>query len=552
MAGGIDYFTLFSNVTSFGYFMHLGKTWAIDGIAKEAQKNFTGSIADALNLMYASDSIIGSGARQIAEAMDKVRVNSWDKFLKVGLMLLPLVIILCMVEYFQSGAPANAGSVMADVFFRKFVIRMVVCTGIAISSFFLTRQILRISAGAANQLLTIGGVSFREAGDLVPFLFPNNMLEASLGAINPQMEIVLLFVRVLFVLMLYLVIIFTALANNLAITILIIIAPLIFIISIYSDLSWVRDTWIKTFIGCVFIPVIDAILLGIIISFNRKLPGSMSLLEVLEGMLFSIGVVSVMFMIHESILSGIFKSMADGVGTVKATVQKIAKLVSVIVTKGASLKGNAAGDGNVKLAKALRQRKMHGDKSKDGNDSNNRRERARNHVDKLLRAANDGSGRAQKIKEGEAEKRVKNSSDKDPSGASMTSNISDKTRRIVNKNSSRKAAEKHRLGKAQANMNDARVDIAMDKLEKFVKENGYSSIDDYGQKHGFGNNYSLKLADELYDAGGYYMHPMAGNEDAKDSDSPLETYGQGLIWNMYMNNDTVDELDDYLDGQTLD
>ena len=552
MANVIDYVTLFSNVTSFGYFMHLGEKWAIDGIAKEAQKHFSQSIADALNLTYASETIIGSGAKQIAEAMDKVRVNGWDKLLKVGLMLLPLIIILCMVEYLQSGGPANAGSVMGDVFFRKFIIRIVVCTGIAISSFFLTRQILRISADAANKLLTIGGVSFREAGDLVPLLFPENMLEASLGVINKELEILLLFVRVLFVLMLYLVIIITALANNLTITILIIIAPLIFIISIYSDLSWVRDSWIKTFIGCVFIPIIDAVLLGIIISFNKKLPGSMSFLEVMEGMLFSIGVVSVMFMIHESILSGIFRSIADGVGTVKATVQKIAKLVSVVVTKGASLKGNAAGDGNVKLAKALKQRKMHSNKSKDRSGGKNRNEQAKNNVDKLLRAANNGSGRAQKLTEGEAEKRVKNSSEKDTSNAAMAGNVSEQTRRVVNKNSSRKAAEKHKLGKEQANLNDARVDIAMDKLDKFVKQNGYENIGDYGKKHGLGNNYSLKLADRLYDTGGYYTRPIKGNEDSLNSDSQLETYGQGLVWSMYMNNESVDELDKYLADKKLD
>ena len=157
--------------------------------------------------------------------------------------------------------------------------------------------------------------------------------------------VVLIFLRLFLTLVLFISIVLVSVSTRIGILLLFGISPVCFVLSIYEEFDWIRDSWIKTFIGFILTPVFDGILLALIMLNNEKFVSGMSMGEVFKTLCISIGISCMIVVLHSEVIKKIFDSLiADikkAVRAVKIAAQVIARIAMAISSGGTSAAAEA-------------------------------------------------------------------------------------------------------------------------------------------------------------------------------------------------------------------
>ncbi len=316
--------------------IRLASSWILEDSVGEIADFFNSAFGSAIRYMYDLD-----------QPFLKMCLDMWSSTTKFALALLPLMLLLSIFSTVKYGGER---SVLTLVKTRELAFGTILNVGLAASSYWIFTKVLAISTALGKQMLAISGITVTtNFSEIAERIFLPSMI-THLDGSSEALLVVLMFLRLFLTLVLFISIVLVSVSTRIGILLLFGISPVCFVLSVYEEFDWIRDSWIKTFIGFILTPVFDGILLALIMLNNEKFVSGMSMGEVFKTLCISIGISCMIVVLHSEVIKKIFDSLiADikkAVRAVKIAAQVIARIALAIASGGTS----AAAEGAAKTA----------------------------------------------------------------------------------------------------------------------------------------------------------------------------------------------------------
>ena len=312
--------------------IRLASSWILEDSVGEIADFFNSAFGSAIRYMYDLD-----------QPFLKMCQDMWSSTTKFALALLPLMLILSIFSTVKYGGERSSLTLVKT---RELAFGTILNVGLAASSYWIFTKVLAISTALGRQMLAISGITVTtNFSEIAERIFLPSMI-THLDGSSEALLVVLMFLRLFLTLVLFISIVLVSVSTRIGILLLFGISPVCFVLSVYEEFDWIRDSWIKTFIGFILTPVFDGILLALIMLNNEKFVSGMSMGEVFRTLCISIGISCMIVMLHSEVIKRIFDSLiADikkAVRAVKTAAQVIARIVLAISSGGASAAAEAA------------------------------------------------------------------------------------------------------------------------------------------------------------------------------------------------------------------
>ena len=306
--------------------IRLASSWILEDAAGEIASFFNSAFGSSLRYMYELDQPF----------LDMCR-NMWSSTVVFALALLPLMILLSIFSTMKYGATRSSLTLVKT---RELAFGTIVNIGLAASSFWIFTKVLSVSTALGRQMLAISGITVAtDFSVIAERIFLPSMITHMDGS-SEALLVVLMFLRLFLTLILFISIVLVSVSTRIGILLLFGISPVCFVLSIYEEFDWIRDSWIKTFIGFIMTPVIDGILLALIMLNNEKFVSGMTMGEVFRTLCMSIGISCMIVMLHSAVIKRIFDSfiadMKKAARAIKTAAQLIARIILAVTTDGTS------------------------------------------------------------------------------------------------------------------------------------------------------------------------------------------------------------------------
>ena len=312
--------------------IRLASSWILEDSADEIAGFFNSAFGSAIRYMYDLD-----------QPFLKMCLDMWSSTTKFALALLPLMLLLSIFSTVKYGGERSALTLVKT---RELALGTIFNVGLAASSYWIFTKVLAISTALGKQMLAISGISVTtNFSEIAERIFLPSMITHIDGS-SEALLVVLMFLRLFLTLVLFISIVLVSVSTRIGILLLFGISPVCFVLSVYEEFDWIRDSWIKTFLGFILTPVLDGILLALIMLNNEKFVSGMSMGEVFRTLCVSIGVSCMIVMLHSEVIKNIFDSLIADIKkaarAVKIAAQVIAKIVLAVSTGGTSAAAEAA------------------------------------------------------------------------------------------------------------------------------------------------------------------------------------------------------------------
>ncbi len=318
--------------------IRLASSWILEDSVGEIAGFFNSAFGSAIRYMYDMD-----------QPFLKMCLDMWKSTTKFALALLPLMLLLSIFSTVKYGSERSSLTMVKT---RELAFGTILNVGLAASSYWIFTKVLAISTALGKQMLAISGITVTtNFSEIAERIFLPSMI-THLDGSSEALLVVLMFLRLFLTLVLFISIVLVSVSTRIGILLLFGISPVCFVLSIYEEFDWIRDSWIKTFIGFILTPVFDGILLAMIMLNNEKFVSGMSMGEVFKTLCISIGISCMIVVLHSEVIKKIFDSLiADikkAVRAVKIAAQVIARIAMAISSGGTS----AAAEAGAKTAAA--------------------------------------------------------------------------------------------------------------------------------------------------------------------------------------------------------
>ena len=312
--------------------IRLASSWILEDSVGEIADFFNSAFGSAIRYMYDLD-----------QPFLKMCQDMWGSTTKFALALLPLMLILSIFSTVKYGGERSSLTLVKT---RELAFGTILNVGLAASSYWIFTKVLAISTALGRQMLAISGIMVTtNFSEIAERIFLPSMI-THLDGSSEALLVVLMFLRLFLTLVLFISIVLVSVSTRIGILLLFGISPVCFVLSVYEEFDWIRDSWIKTFIGFILTPVFDGILLALIMLNNEKFVSGMSMGEVFRTLCISIGISCMIVMLHSEVIKRIFDSLiADinkAVRAIKTAAQVIARIVLAVSSGGASAAAEAA------------------------------------------------------------------------------------------------------------------------------------------------------------------------------------------------------------------
>lgn len=322
--------------------IRLASSWILEDSAGELASMFSSAFGSSLSYMY-----------EIDPAFMEMCRSTWNSTTGFALALLPLML---MLSIFSTVKYSSERSLLTLVKTRELAFGTILNVGLAASSYWVFIKVLSISTMLGKEMLAISGISIADGfSTAAGRIFLPAMLTEIDGS-SEALLVVLMFLRLFLTLILFISIVLVSVSTRIGILLLFGISPVCFVLSVYEEFDWIRDSWIKAFLGFILTPVLDGILLALIMVNNEKFVNGMTMGEVFRTLCVSIGIACMIVMLHSEVIKRIFDALiADfkkAVRAVKTVAQVIARIFLVVSSGGASEAGAKAASPAEKAGKA--------------------------------------------------------------------------------------------------------------------------------------------------------------------------------------------------------
>ncbi|MBQ6518672.1 MAG: hypothetical protein IJI14_08130 [Anaerolineaceae bacterium] len=312
--------------------IRLASSWILEDSVGEIADFFNSAFGSAIQYMYDPD-----------QTFLKMCLDMWSSTSKFALALLPLMLILSIFSTVKYGGERSSLTLVKT---RELAFGTIFNVGLAASSYWIFTKVLAISTALGKQMLAISGITVTtNFSEIAERIFLPSMI-THLDGSSEALLVVLMFLRLFLTLVLFISIVLVSVSTRIGILLLFGISPVCFVLSVYEEFDWIRDSWIKTFIGFILTPVFDGILLALIMLNNEKFVSSMSMGEVFRTLCISIGISCMIVVLHSEVIKKIFDSLiADikkAVRAIKIAAQVIARIALAISSGGTSTAAEAA------------------------------------------------------------------------------------------------------------------------------------------------------------------------------------------------------------------
>ncbi|MBQ6518211.1 MAG: hypothetical protein IJI14_05795 [Anaerolineaceae bacterium] len=334
---------LYKFPTYYDYCIYMASQWFIDGASPTA-KAFLSAFAQLLKMLFVFDP-------EYLDSIDKL----WFDISDIMFKFIPLIIILSILRMVRINA---GGSVTTQAQIRSSVLNLIVSIGLAVSCGFIAKNVIDLSSTAGITILHLSGVDFswknqglseaessQEISDSIEsfvntydgekYNFKNLAMHVFVGtaltaqAAGKAMQIVFIFMRVFLVLVLFISVAFAAVSVRVGIAFLFAISPIVFVLAGYEEISWIRDMWLKGFLGLAMMPTIVGVLLAMIMRMNAELVGKpVSSVDAFKTLGMSVGIAAMIVLIQSTVLTQL---LDYSFGTVQKTAKSGARVVSAAV-----------------------------------------------------------------------------------------------------------------------------------------------------------------------------------------------------------------------------
>ena len=312
--------------------IRLASSWILEDSVGEIADFFNSAFGSAIQYMYDPD-----------QTFLKMCLDMWSSTTKFALALLPLMLILSIFSTVKYGGERSSLTLVKT---RELAFGTILNVGLAASSYWIFTKVLAISTALGKQMLAISGITVTtNFSEIAERIFLPSMI-THLDGSSEALLVVLMFLRLFLTLVLFISIVLVSVSTRIGILLLFGISPVCFVLSVYEEFDWIRDSWIKTFIGFILTPVFDGILLALIMLNNEKFVSGMSMGEVFKTLCISIGISCMIVVLHSEVIKKIFDSLiADikkAVRAIKIAAQVIARIALAISSGGTSAAAEAA------------------------------------------------------------------------------------------------------------------------------------------------------------------------------------------------------------------
>ena len=312
--------------------IRLASSWILEDSVGEIADFFNSAFGSAIQYMYDLD-----------QPFLKMCLDMWSSTTKFALALLPLMLILSIFSTVKYGGERSSLTLVKT---RELAFGTILNVGLAASSYWIFTKVLAISTALGKQMLAISGITVTtNFSEIAERIFLPSMI-THLDGSSEALLVVLMFLRLFLTLVLFISIVLVSVSTRIGILLLFGISPVCFVLSVYEEFDWIRDSWIKTFIGFILTPVFDGILLALIMLNNEKFVSGMSMGEVFKTLCISIGISCMIVVLHSEVIKKIFDSLiADikkAVRAIKIAAQVIARIALAISSGGTSAAAEAA------------------------------------------------------------------------------------------------------------------------------------------------------------------------------------------------------------------
>ena len=259
--------------------------------------------------------------------IEGARSTGWNITIKIALALIPLVIILSMVTYFRSGA----GDLVAA---KDTIINLVVNIGLAISSYFITTQVINISIGIARAIMP-GQSDF----------FTMTDADFQMGAISTVLTIVFIFIVVLAGLIMVFEFYMASAAAQIVFAVSTITTPIMIILSTYKPLEFLRSMWMKQLTSMLILLPSNAIILRVIAELIN-IDGGGGIGGTIFRFTVVLGCVAIMIGLNSQAAKQVFSGLTTAIDNTIGKAQRIAQLRGAGAgSLAAAAAGAGGGDG---------------------------------------------------------------------------------------------------------------------------------------------------------------------------------------------------------------
>ena len=312
--------------------IRLASSWILEDSVGEIADFFNSAFGSAIQYMYDLD-----------QPFLKMCLDMWSSTTKFALALLPLMLLLSIFSTVKYGGERSSLTLVKT---RELAFATILNVGLAASSYWIFTKVLAISTALGKQMLAISGITVTtNFSEIAERIFLPSMI-THLDGSSEALLVVLMFLRLFLTLVLFISIVLVSVSTRIGILLLFGISPVCFVLSVYEEFDWIRDSWIKTFIGFILTPVFDGILLALIMLNNEKFVSGMSMGEVFRTLCISIGISCMIVVLHSEVIKKIFDSLiADikkAVRAIKIAAQVIARIALAISSGGTSAAAEAA------------------------------------------------------------------------------------------------------------------------------------------------------------------------------------------------------------------
>ena len=256
--------------------IRLASSWILEDSVGEIADFFNSAFGSAIQYMYDPD-----------QTFLKMCLDMWSSTSKFALALLPLMLILSIFSTVKYGGERRSLTLVKT---RELAFGTILNVGLAASSYWIFTKVLAISTALGKQMLAISGITVTtNFSEIAERIFLPSMI-THLDGSSEALLVVLMFLRLFLTLVLFISIVLVSVSTRIGILLLFGISPVCFVLSVYEEFDWIRDSWIKTFLGFILTPVLDGILLALIMLNNEKFVSGMSMGEVFRTLCVSIGI----------------------------------------------------------------------------------------------------------------------------------------------------------------------------------------------------------------------------------------------------------------------
>lgn len=300
--------------------IRLASSWILEDSVGEIAGFFNSAFGSAIRYMYDMD-----------QPFLKMCLDMWKSTTKFALALLPLMLLLSIFSTVKYGSERSSLTMVKT---RELAFGTILNVGLAASSYWIFTKVLVISTALGKQMLAISGITVTtNFSEIAERIFLPSMI-THLDGSSEALLVVLMFLRLFLTLVLFISIVLVSVSTRIGILLLFGISPVCFVLSVYEEFDWVRDSWIKTFIGFILTPVFDGILLALIMLNNEKFVSGMSMGEVFKTLCISIGISCMIVVLHSEVIKKIFDSL---IADIKKAVRAVKIAAQVISRYGAVL-----------------------------------------------------------------------------------------------------------------------------------------------------------------------------------------------------------------------